>query len=262
VNFSNMSLNGAPPQPQAFVPTNGLRFGLPAGQTAFRDDPSMGDQHITEEGNTAVLRGSIPPTGANETIDLAFQYRVRFDDTNAAFEVTLPVPVLRAVVGSQAAQGMRLVVEGMPPAEERTFNGQRMLVTGRERASREDTGLDRIQIRLENIPSPAGPERSAAALAALALALGSVAYGVRGGRDKRRGTPSRPLPVLESERSRLLETAATLARDHAAGDIGPETFGRRQRELSIALASVLKEIASAKSKPAAERKRAKGAKAS
>jgi hypothetical protein len=255
VNFSNMSLSGQMPRPEAFVPVNGLRFGLPEGASAFRDEPTMGDQHVTEENGAAVLRGSIPPTGASGHIDLAFQYRVRYEGNHASFELSLPLPVLRAIVATQAAPGMQLVVEGMQAPEERTMNGQRILITGRERNTREDASLDHIRVRIENIPSSAGPERTVAAFTALALALGSIAYGVFTGRDRRKGNATRSLPALEAERARLLGTAAALAREHAAGEIGPETFARRQREVSLALAAVLKEIAAVDT-------RAKGAKAS
>jgi hypothetical protein len=274
VNFSNMSMGGSAPRAVAYVPTNGLRFEIPHGSTAFREDPSMGDQHVTEENGVAIMRGSIPPTGANGSVDLTFQYRVRYDGTVAPMDFSLPLPVLRAVVAVQAAPGMRLVAEGMDPAEERTFNGQRFLVVGRERASREDTGLDHLHVRLENIPAAAGPERAWSAIAATILALGSMVFGFFSARERRRGPPVRRMDVLVRERSRLLAAAAEVAREHAAGDIGPETFNRRQRELGIALAGVLKEIADAKARGAGpkppsgktsggtKRARAKGAKAS
>ncbi len=251
VNFSNMSMGGQPPDPSAFVPTGGLRFGLPEGSTAFRAEESMGDQHVVEDSGAAILRGSIPPTGTNDTIDLSFQYRVRYDGTVATLDITMPLPVLRTVVAAQAAQGMRLVVEGTEPAEERLFNGQHWLVAGRERTARDDATMDHLRIRLENIPAAAGPERTGAAFAALVLALGSIAYGVRQGQGRRRAPPSRPLDVIERDRTRLLDAAAALARGHASGEIGPETFHRRQRELSIALASVLKELADTMARKAA-----------
>lgn len=248
VNFSNMSMGGEPPNPTAFVPSGGLRFGLPQGSTAFREEQAMGDQHVVEDGGSAVMRGSIPPTGTNESVDLSFQYRVRYDGTSAVLDVTLPIPVLRAVVAAQAAQGMRLVLEGADPAEERPFNGQRWLVAGRERSERDDSSLDHLHIRLENIPAAAGVERTIATVTALMLALGSIAFGLASTRGRRRTPPARPMEVLERDRARLLDAAAALARGHAAGEIGPETFNRRQRELSIALASVLKEFADAKAR--------------
>ncbi|MEI8256742.1 MAG: hypothetical protein WCJ30_13790, partial [Deltaproteobacteria bacterium] len=273
VNFSNMAMGGAPPNPTAYVPTGGLRFGLPDGSTAFRAEEAMGDQHVVEDGGAAIMRGSIPPTGTNESVDLSFQYRVRYDGSVATLDLTLPLPVLRASIAAQAAQGMRLVIEGMDPAEERQFNGQGWLVAGRERSARDDAGLDHLRIRLENIPASAGPERAAATFTAIALALGSVVFGVLNMRGRRRIPPARPMDVIERDRARLLDAAAALARGHAAGEVGPETFNRRQRELSIALASVLKEFADASARKAAtkpsggkpsgtKRARAKSARAS
>jgi hypothetical protein len=90
-------------------------------------------------------------------------------------------------------------------------------------------------------------------------------YGVRSEQDRKGNKPrTRPIADLEAERDRLLETARGLAREHAAGDLGPETFTRRQREVSMALAAVLKEIAQAKgaSEPAAKSSRGKSGKRS
>jgi hypothetical protein len=160
---------------------------------------------------------------------------------------------------------MQLTVEGMGPAEERNFNGQRVLVTGRERTSRDDPGLDHLRIRIENIPSSAGPERAGAALAALAISLGAIVFGIRTEQERKGQKPrTRPLADLEAERDRLLETARGLAREHAAGELGPETLARRQRDVSIALAGVLKEIAQAKgtNETAAKPSRAKSGKRS
>lgn len=250
VNFSSMSLRGEPPHPVAFVPpAPGLRFRLPEGFSVFRaDEQNMGDQRLTEENGYAVLHGSIPPTGMTETIPLVFQYRVKLTGTEVAFNLTMPLPVLRATVVTQAPTGLRLEVEGMQPAEERTNNNQRILLTGRERQSREDAPIEQLHIRLAGIPPSAGPERNVAAVLAMTLAFGSVIFGVRNSRGAGgRGARGRKdLAALKAERERLLAEAAELSRSRAAGDIGPETYARRHRELTIALAGVLKAIAESK----------------
>lgn len=249
VNFSSMSISGQEVRPMAFVPREGLRFRLPRGFLAFRaDEESLGmsDLRMTEEGGYAVLRGSILPMGAQqEGVSVAFQYRIKLDSSDIPLDLALPLPVLRATVVSQAPQGMRLEVEGMPQAEERTHNGQRILITGRERRSREDPALGEIHVRLAGIPPAAGPERAMAALAAAGIALGSVFAGVRNHR-RRAGAPRDPALLRERKR-RLLEEAAELGRAHAQGEVGPETYGRRRREIALELAAVLKDLAETKS---------------
>jgi hypothetical protein len=117
-------------------------------------------------------------------------------------------------------------------------------VAGRERLSRADPPLDVLHIRLSGIPAAAGPERIVALLLAIAVALGSVLWAVsraRGGaRAEARDAQARA--ALRSEKQRLLHEAAALRRAHEAGEIGPETYGRRKRELGFALARVLQAL--------------------
>jgi hypothetical protein len=246
VNFSSMSLDGQPPRPVAYVPREGLRFRLPAGFSAFRaDEEIMGDQRITEENGYAVLRGSIPPTGPTGRIDVAFQYRIKLQGADLAFDVTLPsLPVLRATVVSQAPAGMQLDVQGMEPAEERVHNGQRILITGRQRERREDAPISTLRIRLSGLPSSTGPERQVATVLALLIVLGSLYLGVQNARGAR--TPRRDPEALRAERRRLMDEAAALEQARAAGDVGPQTYARRKREIVLALARVLRDLAEAK----------------
>jgi hypothetical protein len=67
-------------------------------------------------------------------------------------------------------------------------------------------------------------------LAALGMSLGRVRSG-----------SERSLASLDAERDRVLAEAEELARQQAAGEVGPVSYARRRRELAVWLASLLKE---------------------
>jgi hypothetical protein len=247
VNFSNMSLSGQAPHPVAFVPQGGLRFRIPPGVNGFRvDEQSMGDQHVTEENGMAVMRGSIPPTGAQGSIPIVFQYRAKITGSEMSLDLSMPLPVLRATVVAQAPEGMRLDVEGMAPSEQRMHQGQRVLITGRERMRRDEPPIDTIAVQLSNIPASAGPERALSAVLAGFIALSAVVVGATH-RKRNGGRATRDAAALESERMRWLAEATALHRAHERGEVGAETFARRKREIAFALASVLQRLAQTKS---------------
>jgi hypothetical protein len=203
----------------------------------------MGDQQFTEEGGYAVMRGSIPPTEPNELIEFAFQYRIRIESTEIPLELTLPLRASTITVVSQAPAGLRLEVEGMGPTEEREQNGTRYVLTGR-RYTPEDAPPITVRVRLTGIPAVAGLERTVAALLALFVVLGALVLGALNARKRsgRAGTRER-LVALAAHTQRLLSEGAGLARARAEGDLGPETYARRRRELAQRLARVLKETA-------------------
>jgi hypothetical protein len=252
-NLSTMSLR-ADPTPLAYAPPpDGLRFALPDGYTAFRaDEQTMGDQHMEEESGAATFRGSIPP--ASDPTDpqtLVFQYRLKLDGERMAFDVSFPIHVFRAMVITQAPRGMALSVDGMVPAEADVFQGQRILVTQRALRSHDDASLDHLHIVLSGLPAVAGPERTVALLAAFAIVAGSAGLAFR---RTRRSTARRRRAAarrgLERERTRVLADAAELARAREAGEVGPETHERRRRELALALARVLRELAETRARAA------------
>ncbi len=245
-NFSNVSIGGSPVRPYAFVPPReGVRFRLPIGYTAFTAQDSMGDQHVTEENGFAVLRGSIPPTAGQEPVEVTFQFHYRIRDTSVAFDTAFPLRVLRAGVAAEAPRGMRLDVDGMPVAEEREHNGQRFLSTHRERTRRDEPEITELRVRLSGIPPAAGPERTLAALLAgllifASLVVGTLRMRVRGdgGRVGQRARAA----ALVRERDRILHDVELLCAARRDGDVGPETYERRRRELTTHLARVLSEM--------------------
>lgn len=237
VNLTALSLGESAAQPVTFVPTDGLRFTLPQPHTAFVTQPSMSDVHLTEEGNAAVFRGSVPPT-TGEPTDVVFQYQVKLEGGDVDLAMGLPLPVVSASVVTEAPPGLTLSVAGMPAPETREVEGQRILITGLERRP-DDPPLSELRVHLGGIPRASGPLREGAAALATLITLGAVGYGL----SRRRAMgEKRSRTELEAERARVLDEMTELARLRDAGEVGPVTYERRRRELSLWLASLLKEL--------------------
>jgi hypothetical protein len=250
VNISQLGLDGDP-HPFTFVPDAPLEFSLPPGASAFRtDEQSMGmtDLRAEERDGRVRVTGSISPTDPRNPVRLVWQYRVKFSESDVPIDLRFPdLPVLAATVVAQAPSGMSLEVEGMPQAEERSNNGQRILITGRQRASRQDENITGLRIRLRNIPATHGPERDAAAIVTALIAGAAVFSGVQRSRSSSKGRAdqqrARKESDLRAERDRIIAEIRSVAREHARGDVGPETFKRLRQELSSQLAAVDRDLA-------------------
>jgi hypothetical protein len=196
----------------------------------------MSDQRLTEENGAAVLRGSIPPT-TREPIDVVFQYQVKLTGGDVDLRMALPLPVVSASVVTEAPPGLTLTVDGMPSAEVREAEGQRVLITGLERRP-DDPQLSALSVRLGGIPRAAGPARLFATITAAVVALGALAQAL----TRRRGATTRPREEVLAERDRVLGEMSELTRARTTGEVGPQTYARRRRELALWLAGLLKEL--------------------
>ncbi len=260
VNISTLGLEDGAPRPVTWVPRGGIEFSLPQGYSAFRtDEQAMGmtDLHIEERNSRVRVTGSLPPTDPRNPVQIVWQSRVKFDQRDVPIELTFPdLPVLAATIVAQAPAGMTLEVEGMPAAEERNANGQRILITGRQRGSRSDPNIGGLRIRLRNIPATHGPERDASAALAIAIAVAAVAAGARRARSGQKSRVelqrARREEDLREERAKIVDEIRTLAREHARGDVGPETFRRQRAELSSALAAVDRALGALDAGPSAQ----------
>jgi hypothetical protein len=245
-NLSGLSLGSSRPEPRAYVPTEGLRFGLPAGYTAFTAEQTMSDLRIAAEGDNAVVRGSFPPT-LDEPQEITYQYHLRVEGGDMEFVTTLPLPMVNATIASEAPRGLSLSVEGFPAAELRESRGERILVTGLQRRPAE-APMRALRIRLTGIPAAAGHARLVATLGGVALVGAAFATGLSRRRKARGG---RPRAELEAERDRILAEMGELARLHAEGEVGPQTYARRKGELTVWLAAVLRELGGGAAEPEA-----------
>lgn len=236
-NLSALALGEEQPNPRAYVPREGLRFALPAGYTAFTAQPSMNDVRVAVEGDDAVLRGSLPPT-LNEPVEVVFQFQVKLSGGDVSLRLGMPLPVVNAMVAVEAPRGLTMSVDGMPAAETRESNGERILLTGLSRQP-SDSPLRAVAIHLNGIPSPAGPARPIATGAMALLVVGGLYQALRRGNTT---SGKRSRADIEAERDRVLAEGAELARRHEAGDVGPLTYARRRRELTLWLSTLLKEL--------------------
>jgi hypothetical protein len=68
---------------------------------------------------------------------------------------------------------------------------------------------------------------------------------------RRKARGGRPRAELEAERDRILAEMGELARLHAEGEVGPQTYARRKGELTVWLAAVLRELGGGATEPEA-----------
>jgi hypothetical protein len=214
-------------------PESGQLLPLPKDLLAFQAEEIMTDQHVREDKGQGVrISGSLPPG----EVTLTWGFDVPQSGTTAEFTFDLPWVTFAYRVLADAAQGMTLEVDGMPPAELHADNGRRFLVTEVVKRVGE-APLRRVKIKLSGIPGP-GPTR----FIAVGLALLVIGLGVFLTRaPKENSTSAQPLTILTAEKDRLLARAKELDGERARGEIGPEFHEGALRELEEQLAGVLYE---------------------
>ena len=220
-------------------PPDGLLVKLPPDMLVFQGEDVMTDQHMREDkGKGLRITGSIPPG----EVTLTWGFDVPQTASEADFSFDLPWVTFAYRVLADAAPGMTLEVDGMPPAELHADNGRRFLVTEIMKRVGE-TPLRKVNIHLKNIPGP-GPLRYVAVGLALLLVIGGVVL-VRSSEGSRRAAPVAAIATrdLEQEKARLLDRARTLEQEHERGDIGPEFHREALQDLEEQLAAVLFEEA-------------------
>jgi hypothetical protein len=224
---------------QTYVfPEDGLLVKLPDAEV-FQAEDVMTDQHLREDkGKGMRISGSIPPG----EVTLTWGFDVLQSGSEANFSFDLPWVTFAYRVLADAAPGMTLEVDGMPPAELHADNGRRFLVTEIVKRVGEPP-LRKVQIHLKNIPGP-GPLRYVAVGVALLLVIGGV-WLVRASESGRRATPAATIATrdLEQEKARLLQRARALEQERERGDIGPEFHQEALQDLEEQLAAVLFEQA-------------------
>jgi hypothetical protein len=220
-------------------PQDGLLVKLPSDLLVFQAEDVMTDQHMREDkGKGMRITGSIPPG----EVTLTWGFDVPQTDSEANYTFDLPWVTFAYRVLADAAPGMQLEVDGMPPAELHADNGRRFLVTEIVKRVGEPP-LRKVQIHLKNIPGQ-GPLRYVAVGLALLLVIGGVLL-VRASEGSRRAAPLAAIATrdLEQEKARLLERARTLDHDRERGEIGPEFHHEALQDLEEQLAAVLFEEA-------------------
>lgn len=230
----------------------GTQLPLPKGFKAFNSQQGMSDVGFDASTTGATLRGSITP-GQH---DVAFRYHVPFENNeDAEFDIGLLPNVQMFRVITDAPKGMVLDVPGFPQPEAQTNQGgQKILITEKE-TPRPDPGMNRVKVRLHNLPTrPWG--RWVAVGVATAFALGGLglAYtpkpqpkkGKKGKQAKGKNAeqPLETKPSATPEQIELTTKEITkLLRDldaaRARGDIGPKTYESERQALIDQLAALL-----------------------
>lgn len=213
---------------KAYVfPDGGLTIPLPEGFTAFQTQETMGDQRLTSNEQGVNIQGSIPP---GQTV-LLWGYDVPVDGTEMIVDLQNPFTTYAMRVLADAAPGLALRVDGLPPPKREQHNGSSFWVT--EAVRRPEQGpLRQLRIHLSGIPGP-GPSRwIASSLALLLVAVGFVV-------SRRTGDARSTHAALQARKQALLEELATLSREHEQGDVGKEYFADEKARLTDALAVVL-----------------------
>ena len=217
-------------------PEQGTLVKLPKDVLAFQAEEIMTDQHLREvKGEGMRISGSVPPG----EVTLTWGFDVPQTETEAEFSFDMPWITFAYRVLADAAPGMQLEVEGMPPAELQEDGGRRFFVTEIIKRVGEQP-LKTVTIRLKGIPGP-GPLRFiAVGLALFVLGLGALVARKSLAHSGGKGVA---LHDLQLEQERLLARAKELEAEHARGDIGPEFHKEALHDLEEQLSGVLYEQA-------------------
>jgi len=219
-------------------PREGLRVALPKGFTAFATQPTMGDQRVSElEKEGLLIQGSLPP--GESVLTWAFDLPLK----GSSAEINMPVPfrtyMLRVI--SEAPQGMRLSVPGMPLPQISDDGQQRVWFTQLERRA-DDPPLNALKIVMHDIPGP-GPARFIAVACALVL-LGLGLFATLRYSEKK--ALSQDNATLDAEQERLCQEVVKLDQLKAQGEIGDQYHHERVSALTAQLAELLREKHAAK----------------
>jgi hypothetical protein len=217
---------------ETFVfPDRGVRFDLPEGYLVFQGQRVISDQRFQEiEGEGFFLQGSLPPG----RVDLAWGYDLPIEGGTMEIGVDLPFRTISYRVISQAPEGLELGIDGMPRPERIDNDGQALWLS-MVRRQPSDPALERITLRVRGIPGP-GVGRVVASVIALLFAALGIVLAIR--RQGAAGTTG-DAEAFAARRAALLAEAEELAEDRRAGDVGPEFFAERRRELERDMAELL-----------------------
>jgi hypothetical protein len=216
---------------KAYVfPEAGLLVKLPAGAMAFQADEVMTDQKLRERpGQGFLLQGSLPPG----EITLTWGFDLPREGSTAELAFEMPWPTFAYRVLADAAEGMSLAVDEMPPPELQNDGGRRYFLTEVMRSPGEPP-LRNVQIHLRGIPGPGALRYVASGLSLVIVALGVWFARRLGAVPVVQGLAAQQ---LSARRVELLARARQLEADHARGEVGPEFHARElgliEEELAV-----------------------------
>lgn len=208
---------------------DGVKLELPPGAKAFRANESMSDTRVEKtKGGDVLLLGTFSP-GQHE---VGFQFQIdNKHDSAKSIEVPMPPRLFEMRVFAERASGMTLEVPGFPESQSLDGdNGTPLLGTMRQLA-RGEAPIEKLQIRLGNMPIPS-PGRWYAVLLAAALAVGGL---LQLARKRSPATAQAGHATTEAE-GLILDELVEVERLHRLEKIGPRTYQEARSELLDALA--------------------------
>jgi len=170
-----------------------------------------------------------------------FRFQVPNDhDPDVSFRIGMPPHLGELRVLAEAARGMSMDVEGLPPAETSTGQGgQRLLITSRRLQPGQEQVND-VVVRLSGIPTP-----SSGRWWAVGLALFFAAVGFSSALSDKKEKGNRPaIDPKDARRAEalLLEELVALEKARNAKEVGPQTYETARRALVDALARLEAQI--------------------
>jgi hypothetical protein len=216
----------------AWVPEN-VVMPLPEGFMALNAQQSMSDQAVDAiEKKGARLRGTFAPG----THVVEYRWQLPWSgQKDVVADIGLPPQTAVIRVMAAASQEMRLEVDGLPSAVNRTDDqGQNILITER-RMARGEQAMPSVRVNLRDLPT-----RGNAHYVATAIAFAGVLFGIAFAfSTARRLSPGARAADAKAARKQLLADLEELERARAAGDVGPKTYERARREIIDAIARTL-----------------------
>ncbi|MEM6962506.1 MAG: hypothetical protein AAF550_12315, partial [Myxococcota bacterium] len=211
-------------------PKEGMPVALPAGFKNFQAQEVMTDQRMVADDEGFRILGSVPPG----RIQMLWGYDLDLSGESMEFVAQIPFRTMMYTVVTEATQGLRLEVEGMPPVNKGEYQGRSVLVSQLQRRPT-DPPLTEVKIRVSGIPT-AGPLRTIAVAASALLFLMGMFFRSSGSDPGRLAQQAR-----EKRRQELMADAVALEQMHARGEVGPKFHKKRHEEIVVELTGLLRQ---------------------
>ncbi len=216
-------------------PEDGLLVELPKDRLSFRSEKNMSDQRIVEQPEGVRLFGSIAPGQAT----LLWDFDMPVEGAEFKLSIGVPFPTMNLSVEADGAPGATLKVAGFEHETiEHEDRGRHYLIAQHRQVPGKDELIQTLQITYAGLPGP-GPTRWIAASVASFFVLIGLVLAMR-----RRDDVADAKKQASTEA--LLAEAKELEAEKEAGDVGPEYYARKRRELTDALANALRHQDSAR----------------
>jgi hypothetical protein len=214
-------------------PEGGLLVPLPPGALAFQSDEVMTDQKLAVDADHGFrVRGSIAP--GEVTLTWGFDLPQSGSSADLTFQVPWPAFAYRVL--ADAAPGLSLEVDDMPPPELRADNGRHFFVTEVVKSAGEQP-LRSVRIHLRGVPGPGPLRLIAVALALLVLGVG-LGLAVRAPQVV---AMTRDTEDFETRKRHMLQRATSLGAEHQRGEVGDEFHAAGMTAIEDDLAALLYE---------------------